>query len=150
MPRFRARPALALAACGLSLAVVSGCAAPTRAYTPSAASARDSLDRALAAWQKGGTIGELATNSPQIHVVDHQWQAGYALQGYEIAEEKLGVGGAERRLVVRLSLKKPAREQRVEYIAIGRDPIWLFRDDDYAKAGDMGYDSRPSRVGRRK
>jgi hypothetical protein len=140
----------ALAVCGAALALVPGCGTSTRAYTPNAASARDALDSALAAWQKGGKAEQLATASPQVHVVDNQWQAGKVLEGYEILEEKPGEADTEKRFAVLLKLKKPEGEKRVEYIMIGREPLWIFRDDDYAKAGIMGEDTKPQRPVRRR
>ncbi len=47
-------------------------------------------------------------------------------------------------------MKKPKGEKRVQYILIGRDPLWIFRDDDYKKASDMGDDPRPKRKTRRR
>ncbi|MDR3634436.1 MAG: hypothetical protein P4L84_11575 [Isosphaeraceae bacterium] len=151
MFRFELRHGLsALAVCGAILAFVPGCGGSSRAYTPNAASAREALDLALAAWQKGGKADQLATASPQVHVVDSQWQAGKVLEGYEIIEEQAGAAETEKRYSVLLKLKKPEGEQRVEYIMVGREPLWIFRDDDYAKAGNMGDDTKPQRRVRRR
>lgn len=132
-----------VAVCGAVLALASGCGSPTRAYTPNAASARDALNSALAAWQQGGKADQLATASPQVHVVDHQWAAGQVLEGYEILAEKPGAAETEKRYEVVLRLKKPVGEKHVEYILVGREPMWIFRDDDYAKNLSMGEEAKP-------
>jgi len=144
------RALFAAALCGATLALVPGCGSPTSAYTSNAASAREALESALATWQKGGKADQLATASPQVHVVDSQWQGGQVLEGYEILEEKAGQAETEKRYAVLLKLKKPAGEKRVEYIIVGREPLWVFRDDDYAKAGNMGDDTKPQQRAMRK
>lgn len=135
---------------GVALALVPGCGSANSAYSSSAASARQGLENALATWQKGGKADQLATATPQVHVVDSQWQGGQVLEGYEILEEKPGQAETERRYAVLLKLKKPAGEKRVEYIIVGREPLWIFRDDDYEKAGTMGEDAKPQRAVRRR
>jgi hypothetical protein len=132
-----------------TLPLVSGCGTSTRAYTPTAGSAREALDAALLAWQKGEKPDQLAAAAKPVHAVDFQWRAGQVLEGYEVLDEKPGDGDTTKRFAVVLKLKKPAGEKRVEYIVLGREPVWVFRDDDYAKAGDMGYDPRPARAARR-
>jgi hypothetical protein len=130
---------------GCSILLVAGCGSSSRAYAPSPSTARESLDAALATWQKGGKADQLASASPPIHAVDFQWQARQVLESYEILEEQPGSGDAEKRYAVRLKLKKPLGEKRVQYIIIGREPIWVFRDEDYARTSDMADNPRPGR-----
>jgi hypothetical protein len=128
-----------------SIALIAGCGSSSRAYSPSPGTARESLDAALATWQKGGKADQLASASPPIHTVDYQWQARQVLESYEILEEQPGSGDAEKRYAVRLKFKKPLGEKRVQYIIIGREPIWVFRDEDYARTSDMADNPRPAR-----
>jgi hypothetical protein len=139
------RKLLALIAGGCTMALVPGCGSPSRAYAPSARSARDSLDAALSVWRKGGKADQLATASPAIHTVDYQWQARQVLESYEILEEQPGGGDAEKRYGVLLKFKKPIGEKRVQYIIIGREPVWVFRDEDYTRTSDMADNPRPGR-----
>jgi hypothetical protein len=36
-----------------------------------------------------------------------------------------------RCFAVRITLDNPAEEQRVRFIVIGVDPLWVFREEDY-------------------
>jgi len=139
----RRRALIAFIAGGGSMALVPGCGSPNSAFAPSATSARESLDVALATWQKGGKADQLTTASPQIHAVDYQWQAGPVLERYDILEEQPGEGVTEKRYAVLLRMKKPQAEKRAQFIVIGRDPIWVFRDEDYVRTSNMGDNPRP-------
>lgn len=133
----------AFLAAGCVIALLPGCGSSSRAYAPSTSSARESLDKALSTWQHGGKADQLATDPTQVHVVDFQWQAGQALDGYEILSEEPGEGEAEKRYAVLLKLKKPQGEKRVQYVILGRGPIWVFRDEDYVRTSNMGDNPRP-------
>ncbi len=79
-----------MAALGLTLALMPGCGSSTSAYIPNAATAREDLDTALAAWQKGGKPAQLATSEHPVYFVDSQWEAGQVLESYQILEENPG------------------------------------------------------------
>ena len=134
---FRSHLRAALAA-ALALALTPGCGSPTSAYIPEAAAARQDLETALAAWQKGGKPAELAQGEHPIYFVESQWENGQALESFQILEESPSSSETEKRYAVVLKIKKPAAENRVEYIAVGRSPMWIFRDVDYEKQGSMG------------
>ena len=146
---YRRKLGAALAA-ALTLAFTPGCGSSTRDFVPNAASARDDLETALASWQKGGKPAELITSEHPIYFVDSQWEAGQALESYEILEENPSQSETEKRYGVVLRMKKPAAEKRVEYIAVGRSPMWIFRDEDYVKQGSMGDEAKPRRPGRKR
>lgn len=135
MPRFHSGAALAAA---LTLALMPGCGGSTSAYVPNASASRVALDTALSAWQKGGKPDELAKGTPPVHFVDTQWETGQTLEGYQILEADLAGATTEKRYAVVLKLPKPEGEKRVEYIAVGRTPVWIFRDVDYAQQTGMG------------
>jgi hypothetical protein len=40
-------------------------------------------------------------------------------------------GDAPRCFAVRLHLEEPQEEQRVRFVLIGLDPLWVFRHEDY-------------------
>jgi hypothetical protein len=146
---FRLNLGAALAA-ALMLALMPGCGSPTSAYVPSAATAREDLDKALDAWQKGRKPAELTTSEHPIYFVDSQWEGGQALESYQILEENPSESETEKRYGAVLKMKKPAAEKRVEYIAVGRSPMWIFRDEDYVKQGSMGETAKPKRPVRKR
>jgi hypothetical protein len=142
------RLSTAFVVCGLSLAA-AGCGASAKTYAPSDSSARESLEKALSAWGEGGKADRLGSSAPSLHVVDFQWQAGQALEGYEVLAAEPGEGAAEKRYAVNLRVKgRP--ETRVQYVVIGRDPVWVFRDQDYQRTSDMGDNPRPAVKRRRR
>ena len=126
------------AALTFTLALTPGCGISTKAYIPNAATAREDLDTALASWQKGGKPAQLMTSEHPVYFVDSQWEAGQALESYQILEENASPSETEKRYGTVLKMKKPPAEKRVEYIAVGRSPMWIFRDEDYVKQGSMG------------
>lgn len=133
----RSKLGAALAA-ALALSLAPGCGNPTSAYIPDEAQARKDLDTALASWQGGGKPAQLMTGEHPIYFVDSQWEAGQALESYQIQEEAPAQSPTEKRYMVLLKMKKPPAENRVEYVAVGRSPMWIFSDEDYKKQGSMG------------
>jgi hypothetical protein len=144
----RAGFTLSLAAAS-SVILSAGCGASSRAYAPTSASAREALDAALAAWQKGSRPDQLAVNSTPVHPVDFQWLAGLTLEGYTIvSEESAGASDdASKTFSVDLKLKTPAKETKARYIVVGRSPIWVYREEDYARFLNMDNNPRPARTG---
>jgi hypothetical protein len=136
-------------AAALTLALLPGCGSSTSAYIPNAATAREDLDKALAAWQKGGKPKELLTGEHPIYFVDSQWEAGQALESYQLLDENPSQSETEKRYGAVLKMKKPPAEKRVEYVAFGKSPMWIFRDEDYVKQGSMGEEVKPKSKFRR-
>lgn len=133
----------------LALGLAPGCGNSTSAYIPNAATAREDLNTALASWQKGGKPAQLLQGEHPIYVVDSRWEAGQELESYQIQEESPTQSPTEKRYRAVLKMKKPAVEERIEYIAVGRSPMWIFRDEDYVKQGSMGEQPKAqSKVGR--
>ena len=139
---FRRKLGAALVA-ALTLALSHGCGSTTEAYIPNAATAREDLETALTAWQKGRKPAELMKGEHPIYFVDSPWEAGQALESYQILEENPSESETEKRYGAVLKMKKPPEEKRVEYIAVGRSPMWIFRDEDYVKQGSMGEEPNP-------
>jgi len=140
---------LVLVAGVCAIALVPGCERSPRSYQPSTISARGALEAALATWERGGDADELESASPPVHVLDFQWQAGLVLEGYEILEEEPGEGESEKRFSVLLKMKKTKGEKRARYIILRQGPIWVFREEDYARTSNMGDNPgsrRPARV----
>ena len=104
-------------------------------YVPDATSARQALETALAAWQRGESAGRIAASSPPIEVVDTRRPAGKKLAGFDIVGEEGGDG--PRWFTVRLKFDSDGDAEEVRYAVVGRDPIWVFRDADYSQIGAM-------------
>jgi hypothetical protein len=104
--------------------------------------ARQALEASLTVWREGGKPGPLAGTQPPVQVLDTPWSLGDRLSSYEIlAEDKKPT---EMRFSVRLSLAKPERVQEVQYYVLGRDPVMVFRDEDYIR--NINMDNGPSLI----
>lgn len=125
LPRRAVGGALVLLACA------AGCGGPRGydRYVPPSDAARAALGAALDAWRDGRGPKALAGRSPGIVVVDNERRAGQALRGYEVLGELPGDG--PRRFAVRLHLDDPPEEQKVRFLVVGVDPLWVFRQEDY-------------------
>jgi hypothetical protein len=143
--RSRGVGVLALAAL---LTASSGCGSDTARYTPTADVARKSLEAALTAWRDGRPIGSLEGSSPPVRVVDSIWRSGEKLESFQL----LGEGDVDGRkeFTVRLTMKEPRGEKEARYIVHGRDPIWVYRGEDFARAMDMDNQPEPPRPRRRR
>jgi hypothetical protein len=109
--------------------VGAGCGDKTPDYTPSVVDAELALERSLDAWKEGLPPGEIAGTSPLIFVTDASRKLGQVLANYRILGEAHGTSG--RTFVVVLNLQNPDEELRTQYIVVGIDPLWVFRQEDY-------------------
>ena len=142
--RSRVVRALAL---GALLTTSSGCESNTARYAPTRDVARKSLEAALTAWQDGRPIESIAGSSPPVRVVDSGWQAGEKLEAFQILGEADVDGRKE--FTVRLTMKPPRGESQARYVVHGRDPVWVYRGEDFARAMDMDNQPEPPRPRRR-
>lgn len=108
----------------------SGCSKsdPSR-YVPTPAVAEEALRAALEAWREGQPVGTVTSYRVPIQVADAHRRAGQKLKAFEILGEVAVDGG--RRFQVRLDLENPDAEEKVQYIVVGIDPLWVFRREDY-------------------
>jgi hypothetical protein len=124
-----------LALCSL-LVVCAGCSNRSyNQYIPSDDKARQALEASLNAWQDGKKPGPIDGAQQPVQAVDSRWQAGQILKSYEILSEEKSEG--PRVFSVRLTLQKPATQQTVRYIVLGKDPLWVYREDDYKAPAGM-------------
>lgn len=148
------RAALAAAIVGW-LALLSGGCGSSRVHTPEGSLARAALEDSLAAWRAGDPPETLQAHTPPIHPVDAQWQAGRKLSSYEIIEE-LPPDAADPALRFRVRLTAAADpkakataapgETTTEYVVLGRDPIWVYRAEDYARFLNMDNNPTPTPI----
>lgn len=106
-----------------------GCGDRTPNYTPSVSVAEAAVRRALDAWQAGESPGEIPNTQPVIHVVDVGRKPGQTLGGYRVLGETRGPSG--RTFAVTLNLLNPPEDLKTQYIVVGIDPLWVFRQEDY-------------------
>ena len=97
-------------------------------YVPSTADAREALKRALDAWQHGERPGRIE-GQPAIQIGDTHRRPGQKLTHYEIAGEL--PSGEGRLFAVRATFDSPAAEEKINYLVVGMDPLWVIRQEDY-------------------
>jgi len=98
-------------------------------YMPSWGEARSALESALSAWRDATPPLPDSFDSPGVKFVDHHRRPNQRLLAYEI----LGQSDIEnaRQFTVRLTLEGEKAPQLVRYNAFGREPVWVFRLEDY-------------------
>ncbi len=97
-------------------------------YLPSWDEARQALDWALSAWRDSNSPPE-RISSPSVQFVDRQRRPDDRLASYQILAQT-DVENA-RQFTVRLKLEGQESPQLVRYVVLGRDPVWVFRSEDF-------------------
>jgi hypothetical protein len=117
----------------LLLACAIGCQPPPAGtaprVVPEPAAGRAAVATALSEWQRGREPGTIDTVRPAVVVVDSHRKPGQTLEQFEI------VGQADddnsRTFTVRARLANPAEEPLLRFHVFGREPLWVFRQEDY-------------------
>jgi hypothetical protein len=80
-------------------------------------------------------------------VVDSSWRSGEKLAAFQV----LGEGDVDGRkeFTVRLTMKEPRGDPQARYVVHGRDPVWVDRGEDFARAMVMDHQPEPPRRKRR-
>jgi hypothetical protein len=122
---------------GLLLMLAAGCGNNGYdKYVPPEETARDALEAALNSWKNGDRPGKITRGSVDIQVADTRWSAGQKLLGYEIVKEEESSEGP-RWFTVKLTLPKPAGEQTVRYVVVGKNPLWVYTEETYKRPAGM-------------
>jgi hypothetical protein len=124
-------------ACSFGLFVnTAGCrwqddSAKTPGYMPSWEEARQSLVSALTAWRDAPASAPLPASfdTEAVKFLDKRRRPDQRLRAFEILSE-LDIENA-RQFTVRLSLEGEDTPQLVKYNIVGRQPVWVFRLEDY-------------------
>jgi hypothetical protein len=120
-----------MAACLLGVLILQGCDGGSLPPEPDESQALPILTAALDAWKRGETPDAVAAGSPPVRVIDHEWQVGWTLLGYEVQGEPLKTGLSVRQSVA-LQLKtpkgKPAKKTVNYLINTGPQPV-ITRED---------------------
>lgn len=118
----------------LAIAAVAGCGnsddsslpLPVPAIEPSRAALKVALD----AWKSGRRIaGPPIGANPAVGVVD-TLQAERPLRDYKILGA-LGTLPEAQPFAVELDLDNPPEQVTTRYMVLGKDPLWVFRQEDY-------------------
>ncbi|MFO0910875.1 MAG: hypothetical protein U0794_21460 [Isosphaeraceae bacterium] len=112
-------------------------------YVPPAESMRTQLTHVLDGWVKGLSPAASGNKQgPEVHVVDQTRRADQKLARYEILGEA-PVDNA-RAFDVRVTYVGVDEPEIVRFIAIGVDPMWIFRREDYEGIWQHNEDMSPS------
>jgi hypothetical protein len=116
--------------------VVLGCSqrSDESKYYPGVTTSRQSLDQALNAWLSNEDRSTEVSGKPAVRIVDPARQAGQKLARYEVVTESTGTNPSQ--FTVRLHLE-PGGATEVNYVVVGNDPIWVFREDEYSRRQGM-------------
>ena len=126
---------LALVAALPLVSLLTGCGASHARFKPTSGEARASLEAALTAWRDGKPYGSVEA-TPPVQIGDSAWQAGQQVESFEIGEEQ-DDGDGIKQFVVAIKMKKPPGDQSVRYYVHGRDPVWVYREEDYKRMLNM-------------
>jgi hypothetical protein len=132
MQRKFLRALSALAWCLTCMMTAMGCGSRVGSmdrFVPSSNSAREALEAALTAWQNGEQPGAIRSSPTVVQVVDTHRGPDRPLQTFEILGEVGSDSG--RCFSVRITLENPNEEQKVRFVIVGINPLWVFREEDY-------------------
>ena len=91
--------------------------------------ARAALSTVLNAWRDGTLAGPIKTPSATLELIDTERKPNRPLRSFEI------LGAIEidrfRAFQVKLRVDNPDEDQVVRYLVVGKDPLWVFRQEDF-------------------
>jgi hypothetical protein len=111
---------------------ICGCARQAdtaKSFVPAPELSRAALEAVLSDWQAGLPPGQIDRLPVTVQVVDQHRKEGQELEEFEILGE--APGSAPCCFAVRLKLRRPEAEEKVRYVVVGINPLWVFRQEDY-------------------
>ena len=122
----------------LALALAAnGCGgADVKDYIPADEVARSALKAALDGWQTGSQPAPAEGLAKSIELQDAAHRDGRKLKSYEIVGPSPG-DDQSRRYKVKLFFDGEPSPSEAIYVIVGKDPLWVFNDRDFQKAGGM-------------
>ncbi|MGO9468523.1 MAG: hypothetical protein ACLQIB_17290 [Isosphaeraceae bacterium] len=120
---------------GVVLGVLPGCGSDHARYTPTSTEARASLETALTAWREGKPVTSIDVKPP-VHVFDSAAQGGQQIESFTIGDEQ-DKGDGTKQFAVKLVTKPKGSELDVKFVVHGRDPVYVFREEDYLRSLNM-------------
>ncbi len=122
-------------AAALGLGLFAGCDSGNARYTPTSGDARASLEAALTAWRDGNSPSSIDVKPP-VRVIDSAWQGGQQIESFSIGDEQ-DSGDGTKQFLVKLVTKPKKGEEEVKFVVHGRDPVYVFREEDYIRTLNM-------------
>jgi hypothetical protein len=114
-----------------------GCSgAPDKKYIPAAVTAKGALAAALEKWKSGAAHATVIEFDVPIDIFDARWQNGKKLASYEILHEVDSTG--PKTFAVLMKLEDENEPKEVTYLVVGKNPLLIFREQDYQKAAGTG------------
>ena len=102
----------------------------SRQFIPPVTVAESAVKAGMEAWKKGEPVGLVqGVSKPAVHVVDSHRKPGQEISDYELLGEV--PGNAPRCFAVKVKLSGSETTERLRYIVVGIDPLWVFRQEDY-------------------
>jgi hypothetical protein len=101
----------------------------TPAFMPSWPEARHALELVLIAWHNAPGPTTPSLDSTAVKLLDRQRKPGQRLLAFEILAQTDAENA--RQFTVRLKFEGEEKPQLVKYNILGRDPVWVFRLEDY-------------------
>lgn len=102
-------------------------------FHPREDAALGALTTALTAWQNGQAMSDaIESSEPAVQMADPTWQAGSKLKSFEIVEAL--PGDIPRKFSVKITLEGSAVPENVTYVVVGKDPLWVMREQEYEKS----------------
>jgi hypothetical protein len=129
------RPSRATLACWAVLVVCTpGCdrlggEAATPGFVPSWPEARQALESSLSTWRDTPSPLPASFHVPAVQFVDQQRNPNQRLLSFQILAQT-EIENA-RQFTVRLNLEGEESPQLVKYNVLGREPVWVFRLENY-------------------
>jgi hypothetical protein len=100
-----------------------------RGHLPDAQAARRAVESSLGEWRQSPPLDLTTTTIRPVVFVDQQRQPGRRLREFAVLGEAEMDGC--RRFQVRLSMADPDESIITAYYVFGRDPIWVYRAEDF-------------------
>jgi hypothetical protein len=135
---------------GVFVTLLAGCHQESKSgyerYIPEAESARAQLARVMDGWLKGVSPGESGSKTrPEVHVVDQTRRADQKLARYEILGEVPADNA--RAFDVRVTYNGTDQPEILRFFAIGVDPMWIWRREDFEGIWQHNEEAPADRVG---
>jgi hypothetical protein len=114
-------------------------------FVPSWVEARQALESALSTWRDAPVPLPASFDIPAVEFVDSQRKTNQRLLSFQI----LGQTDVEyiRQFTVRLNLEGEESPQLVKYNIVGRQPVWIFRLENYEMISHWQHDMREPAAG---
>jgi hypothetical protein len=119
------------------LAAFTGCSSTstTDKFIPNEMQARAALEAALNAWVEGKKPEEIEGTPIPVQAADSQWRAGKKLVSFQIIEQI--PGEVPPVFTVHLTMQGKSGPLIVRYYVVGKDPLWVYREDDFKASKGM-------------